>query len=415
MSIFSGTLRAIALCLSLAVAGTVTSAPATARPDRTARPGHPLDRVALQRALDAVPAAGVPGAFASMRAGRRGWAGAAGIAELSNARPMRPAMRQRVGSITKTFVATTLLQLVDEKRLRLDDPVGRWLPELVPGELGQQVTVRMLLNHTSGIGNYTDAILDSLAAVEQVRTTTYAPAELVSIALRLPPTGAPGEAFSYSNTNYILVGLIIERVTGNGAVTEVNRRILRPLELTDTYFPGTDPRIRGPHAGAYFAPLGVRDFSEYGMTWAWTAGELIATMDDLNTFFRALLAGRLLSAPTLDEMLTVVPYDPAVPEAGGYGLGIFRAETPCGPIWGHDGGVIGQITFSMHRRDASRQVSFAMNLSHYQLLAPGPHPIDLAWQEFVLVAHCPERATTATGRPVPLPTPGIAALSGRSG
>ncbi|WP_192772699.1 serine hydrolase domain-containing protein [Plantactinospora soyae] len=402
----------MALCLVLAVLNTVVPAPALAQPDRADGPG--LDRAALQRALDAIPEAGAPGTYAAVRAGRSGWGGAAGIADLSNARPTRPDLRHRVGSITKTFVSTALLQLVDEGRLRLDDPVGRWLPQHVPGELGQQVTVRMLLNHTSGLGNYTDAILSSLAAVEQMRTTIYTPAELVAIGLGLPPTGAPGEKYSYSNTNYILAGLIIKRVTGNDPTAEVVRRIIRPLKLTDTYFPGSDPRIRGRHAGAYFAPLGVRNFAEYNMTWAWTAGELVATMADLNTFYRALLDGRLLSAPTLEEMLTVVPFDPAQPEIGGYGLGIYEMRTPCGSLWGHDGVVVGQITFSLHSRDASRQASFGLNISHYGLFLPEAHPIDEAWARFLLAAHCPQDAGPATRAATTLPTPGIDSLAVRT-
>ncbi|WP_203856130.1 serine hydrolase domain-containing protein [Plantactinospora mayteni] len=369
-----------------------------------------LDRSALRRALAAVPAAGVPGAVAAARTGRQSWIGAAGIADLAQARPIRPWSRHRVGSITKTFVSTTLLRLVDEGALGLDDQVGRWLPDLVPGVLGQRVTVRMLLNHTSGIGNYTDVLLDSLSAVERVGSTPYSPAELVSIGLGLPRTGEPGEVFGYSNTNYILVGLVIERVTGNPATDEVTRRVIWPLRLADTYFPGGDRTIRGPHAGAYFAPLGVRNFGEYGMTWAWTAGELIATMDDLNRFFRALLGGRLLSAATLAEMLSTVPFDPEAPEFGGYGLGIYRTATPCGEVWGHDGGVIGQLTISLHSRDGGRQASLGSNLSHYQLYAAEPHPIDIAAQEFLRVAHCPDSPAGAAWTPPSLP--GIPAIAG---
>lgn len=107
----------------------------------------------------------------------------------------------------------------------------------------------------------------------------------------------------YSNTNYILAGLLIESITGNPAAAEVQRRILRPLMLTGTSFPGPDPTIHGPHSGAYFAPFGVRDLSEFNMSWAWMAGEMIGTTADLNSFFRALLGGDLLSPATLDEML----------------------------------------------------------------------------------------------------------------
>lgn len=410
------------MAASLLLVGAIAAVPgsAAARPDRLAPAGRTpdltgpgLDRGALQRSLGAVAAAGAPGALAAVRVDRTSWRGAAGLAELSNARPMRPELRHRIGSITKTFVATALLQLVQEGRIGLDDPVGRWLPELVPGEVGRRVTVRMLLNHTSGIGNYTDALLNSLTAVREVGTTDHHPAELVATGLALPRTGEPGQRYSYSNTNYLLAGLLIERVTGNDATAEVTRRILRPLRLTDTYFPGADPRIRGPHGGAYFAPLGVRDFGPYNMTWAWTAGELISTMEDLNTFFRALLGGQLLAAGTLDEMLTTVPFDPQVPQAGGYGLGIYGVGLPCGTVWGHDGGVIGHLTISWHSRDGARQVSTGINLSHYQIFAPDEsHPVDEAWIGFVAAAHCPAATATAARTSLPATLPGRTALTG---
>ncbi|BCB77025.1 hypothetical protein Pflav_034350 [Phytohabitans flavus] len=258
----------------------------------------------------------------------------------------------------------------------------------------------MLLNHTSGIGNYTNAVLDTLAEVISVGSTSFTPEELVRIGLSLPPTGAPGERFSYSNTGYILAGLLIEKVTGNDAAAEVTRRVIRPLRLQDTYFPGADPTIRGPHAGAHFALLGVRDFARYDMTWAWTAGELISTPSDLDTFFRALLGGRLLPPAQLAQMRTTVPSDPAQPDAGGYGLGLYWVTTPCGPAWGHDGGVVGQITLSMHSPDGSRQLSLATNLSHYQIGLPELHPIDAAWINMLVAGICPAgpaaRATTGT-------------------
>ncbi|GLH95985.1 serine hydrolase domain-containing protein [Phytohabitans aurantiacus] len=385
MSNLSRSLRTVATALVLAVSA--TALPASASAD--------TDNRALRQALSAVHTAGAPGAFAEARDGGRVWAGATGIANLANAAPTRPHMRHRVGSITKTFVAATILQLAGERRLGLDDPVGKLLPDLVTGEVGERVTVRMLLNHTSGIGNYTDALLTSVGAVVSVGTTTYTPAELVAIALGMPRTGEPGAAYSYSNSNYILAGLIIQRLTGNDPATEITRRILRPLRLTDTYFPGADPAIRGPHAGAYFASLGVRDLSTYKMTWGWMAGELISTTSDLNDFYRALFGGKVLSPALLAQMRTTVPFDPSEPEAGGYGLGVYFLASPCGQIWGHDGGVIGQITISWHLPDLGRQVTYAQNFSHYQL-TPELHPIDEAFQAFLVRALCPEALDSST-------------------
>jgi D-alanyl-D-alanine carboxypeptidase len=385
-------LRTAATALVLAVAA--AALPASASAD--------TDNRALRQALAAVHAAGAPGAYAEVRDRGRVWAGATGIANLTNATPTRAHMRHRVGSITKTFVATTLLQLVGERRLGLDDPVGTLLPDLVTGEVGQRVTVRMLLNHTSGIGNYTNELFNSVATVESVGTTTYTPAELVAIALAMPRTGEPGAAYSYSNSNYVLAGLIIQRLTGNDPAAEIARRILRPLRLTDTYFPGTDPTIRGPHAGAYFASLGVRDLSRYNMSWAWLAGELISTTEDLNDFYRALFGGKVLSPALLAQMRTTVPFDPSAPEVGGYGLGVYFIGTPCGPAWGHDGGVVGQITVSLHLPDLGRQATYAQNFSHYQI-TPEHHPIDAAYEAFLARALCPETATARSTTPLRVP------------
>ncbi|MFI7079239.1 serine hydrolase domain-containing protein [Micromonospora sp. NPDC049903] len=399
------------MATSLTLVATIAVVPASAVAQPGASAGQ-LDRTGLRAGLAAVPEAGVPGALAAVRDGRHDWQGAAGQAFLTTPRPMQPQMRHRIGSITKTFVATTVLQLVDDGRLGLDDPIGQRLPDVVPGELGTQVTVRMLLNHTSGIGNYTNAMIDSYAAINRMQVTTYAPAELVATGLAMPPTNAPGERFSYSNTNYVLAGMLIEAVTGNSTAAEVQRRILRPLKLTGTSFPGTDPTIRGPHGGAYFAPFGVRDMSGFNMSWAGAAGEMISTTADLNTFFRALLRGDLLRPATLDQMLTRVPMVPELPEAGGYGLGIYSLPTPCGEFWGHDGAVIGHLTYSLHSRDSGRQVSSGINLSHYQIGLPDAHPVDIAWQTFLLTAMCPANGVSSRSAQAAPQLPSVTRMPG---
>jgi D-alanyl-D-alanine carboxypeptidase len=347
-----------------ALAGVLLLIPLTATPATATRETHP-DAELLRSLLEAEHTAGMPGVFAEVRSGRATWRGAAGVANVTTGAPTRPYMRHRIGSITKTFVATTVLQLVGERRIKLDAPIGRYLPDLVPGEVGRTVTVRMLLNHTSGIGNYTDTLFATLDGLIEVGRTSYTPRQLVEIGLAMPPTNAPGAAWSYSNTNYILAGLLVERVTGRPMEAEVSRRILRPLGLWHTYFPGDEPYIRGPHASAYVPWIdgNLRDFEAYQMSWGWAAGEMVSTMDDLNRFFRALSSGRLLGPALLAEMRETVPVDPSLPEAGGYGLGLFNVTLPCGVFWGHTGGVIGQSTFSFHSADGSRQVSMAENMA----------------------------------------------------
>jgi D-alanyl-D-alanine carboxypeptidase len=367
------------------VAAPLAAAPAAAVPD-TADPER--ERL-LQDLLEAEHAAGMPGLFAQVRAGGDIWRGAAGAADVTTGRAPKPSFQHRIGSITKTFVATTVLQLVGEGRLSLDAPIGDHLPEVVPGELGSQVTIRMLLNHTSGIADYDHVLLGTADDIVNLGKRTVTRQELLAIALAQPPTGAPGALWSYSNTGYIILGLLIERITGRPYSAEASRRILRPLRLHDTYFPGTDPHLRGPHMNAYlpWTDGTLRDFTAYNMSWAWAAGELVSTAHDLNRFYRALLTGRLLRPDLLAQMQTTVPTRPETPEGVRYGLGLLSLPLPCGRFWGHDGVVIGQGTLSLHSEDGNRQLSLAENVSHYT--PPDvPHPIDYARGRFLVAALC---------------------------
>ena len=376
--------------------------PAAASPAAATAAARDDTRALLQALLEAEHDAGMPGVFAEVRDGRRAWELAAGVADVDTGRPVRPYFRHRVGSITKTFVATTVLQLVGERRLRLDAPIGRYLPDEVPGAVGQEVTVRMLLNHTSGIGNYTGAILATPDDVVRVGQTTYTPQQLIAIGLAMPATNAPGAAWSYSNTNYVILGRLIERLTGGPYSTEISRRILRPLGLRHSYFPGADPRIRGPHSAAYVPWIdgALRDFSVYNMSSAYSAGELISTPQDLNRFYRALLTGRLLRPDLLAQMQTTVPFDPAAPDAGGYGLGLYWVPTPCGRFWGHDGGTVGHVTISWHSADGRRQISLAENMAFYENPA-----IDEARGQFLLTATCGPQQNTTRAAPAAAPGP----------
>ena len=358
--------------------------PASAAPKHQ---GNDTGRLVQQ--LEAMHEAGMPGVFAQVRDGSRAWSLAAGVADIDTGRPVRPQFRQRAGSITKTFVATTVLQLVGEHLVDLDAPIARYLPDVVPGRLGRQVTVRMLLNHTSGIGDYSAALFSSPEAGEALRFRTFAPQELIGIGLSQPVTNAPGERWSYSSTNYIILGLLIERLTGRSYAQEIRRRILRPLGLRHTSFPGTSPYIRGPHMAGYvpWTDGSLRDVTVFSPSSSWAAGEMISTAGDLNRFYRALLTGRLLSPALLAQMQTTVPIIPDMPEVAGWGLGILWLATPCGRVWGHTGGVVGYSTYSWHSVDGRRQVTLAENLIEYA--TPGPaHPIDQARDAFLTTAIC---------------------------
>jgi D-alanyl-D-alanine carboxypeptidase len=193
----------------------------------------------------------------------------------------------------------------------------------------------MLLNHTSGIFNYTDD-LEALNRYE-----THSPESLVQIAVSHPPTFTPGAGWAYSNTNYVLAGVIIERVTGRALAEEITERISRPLGLTDTYLPhGSDPTIHGPHSRHYTklfqtdpgAP--VHDATELDSSVFWAAGGVISTAGDLNRFFGALLGGRILPPDQQRDMFTTVPTRGWISNAA-YGLGVSSVRLPCGEtVWG---------------------------------------------------------------------------------
>ncbi|MGW0610548.1 serine hydrolase domain-containing protein [Streptomyces sp. NPDC002788] len=375
----------------------VLTAPAHAGTDASRGSASPAGP-ALRASLDAVHEAGMYGVFSSVRDGGERWTGASGVADVDTGRPVTPGMRQRVGSISKTFTAVGLLQQVERGRIRLDAPVGDYLPDLIPGERGRRITVRMLLNHTSGIGDYVAGAFPSLtqgstASLDEERFRSIRPRELVRLGLAAPATGRPGAVpGSYSNTNYVIAGLLLEKVTGQQAYTYLTRNVIDRAGLRHTYLPRS-PYIKGPHPRMYESFYGLidppRDYSVYDMSWAYTAGSVVSTTDDLNRFYRALLGGKLVRAASLDEMTRTVPVS-----GMDYGLGIYALEVPgCGRFWGHDGAVFGAGTIALSSRDGMRQVAVAQNLMKYQSLdedgVPQPHAIDNALAAHVVRALCP--------------------------
>lgn len=320
------------LCVLLAA---TTAAPALAA---TASP--------LQQSLDRLTAQdGVPGAEAVVTDHGRVSVTRSGLGDIAAGTPFPRDAVFRAGSITKTFVATVVLQLVAEGKVKLDAPIERYLPGVVAGNGndGTKITVRQLLQHTSGIYNYTADLLTG-TDLEALRHRGADPAELVAIAMKHPPLFAPGSQWSYSNTNYIIAGMLVEKITGHGVATEITRRITRPLGLCDTSLPGRgDERLPDPHAIGYHPLNGVlADFTDFDPSIAGAAGALVTTGRDLDTFFTALLGGRLLPAAQLAEMKHTVPAD-----QDAYGLGLMRGTLPDGkPYWGHDGEIFGFSTDS---------------------------------------------------------------------
>lgn len=300
----------------------------------------------LQRLMDEVVAAGAPGALVLRRDGNR--------AQRAGAGDVNTGDRFRIGSVTKTFVATVVLQLVAEGKLRLADSVDRWLPGLVPNGAG--ITVRQLLAHRSGLYDYVDdpAVFSPYAADPSY---VWTPRQLVVRAVSHPPVfERPGTRFSYSSTNYLVLELIVEAATGKSLEDNLRRRIFEPLALRRTSF---EPfRVRGPYAHGHRLPShqGVvtgapADTSRLSASWTWGAGAIVSTADDLARFFRALLTGRLVPPALLRDMETL--------NAAGrirYGLGLAAFPTSCGQAWGHTGNIAGTIAVAWNTKDADRQL-----------------------------------------------------------
>jgi D-alanyl-D-alanine carboxypeptidase len=294
-----------------------------------------------------------------------------------------------------------VLQLVAEGKIGLDVPAAGYLPQF---GLDPRITVRMLLQHTSGVFAFTGEYYPDGTVVPGIvlwsgkewvdnRFLTYRPEELVRFALSKPARFAPGTDWSYSNTNYVLARLLIEKVTGHSYAEEMQRRILRPLGLRDTSVPGTSPEIPGPHAHSYYryedaGQWKTTDVTRQNPSWISSAGEMISTTQDLQTFISALLGGKLLPDWLLAEMRK--PHPTSDPTSD-YGLGLFelRADSNCSGtmLINHNGGVQGYATLMYSTPDGSKTLTASAS---YVDDATGAKPVAFqkAAQQLLNVVFC---------------------------
>lgn len=377
------------LALLVAGAAVLVSVPSAAvavdTPDRTV--------AALQRDVDALLATGATGVLAEVSGLPHPLAARAGVADPAAGQPVPWQAKHRIASTTKTFVATVLLQLTGEGKLDLDDPVDRWLPGLVAGNDhdGRRITIRQLLGNTSGLPDYLDDLpLERATTPEEFhreRFRTYQPDQLVAMALRHPPVFQPGKGWHYSNTNYVLAGMIIDKVTGTPWAQAVHERIIQPLALTDTTIPGTSAHLPSPRLAAHkrLRPDGPPvDVSTYAAGHA--DDSMISTPSDVNRFLRALLSGRLLKPAQLEEMQATERAEPyeAIWDQPGYGLGLMKRRLSCGEwVWFHSGGFLNAITDNAVTPDGRRAVTVAIASTEQ----PGQDKLPQAKASAALIDH----------------------------
>ncbi|MGH1279033.1 serine hydrolase domain-containing protein [Bacillus basilensis] len=314
-------------------------------------------RTSIEQVIDkAADAKNVPGVIVTVKNGEASWAYASGEGNIERNHKVDADSAFRIGSTTKTFVATVVLQLAGEKKLSLDDTVEKWLPGLIKGKGydGSKITIRQLLNHTSGIADYlTPDLKENLI---ENPSENYTAEQLISRALQLEPV----KGWSYSNTNMVIIGLIIQKVTGESYAEQIKKRIMEPLSLKETVLPGSSMDIPKKNARGYLNTGDkLVDITLFNPSFANASGEMISTGEDMTTFFRALLGGKLLTPEMQKEMVTNTVDTPL----GKYGLGIHATKLPDGTeVWGHGGGIPGFTNFAGGTKDGQHVISININV-----------------------------------------------------
>ncbi|MFI1799402.1 serine hydrolase domain-containing protein [Streptomyces sp. NPDC020379] len=330
----------------------------------------PLDTKALRAAISDLqhPQATAAQLRVSGSAGQ--WYGTSGKADLRTGQAVRADDRFRIGSITKVFVATTVLQLAAEHRVDLDTPVQHYLPGLLPKDYAP-ITVGQLLNHTSGLPGATGPGVPDMSTPEDVlkhRDDRWTPERLVAVSTRAPLKFTPGTRQEYRGINYVLAAMLVEKVTGHAYGKEIDARVLRPLGLRNTSVPGDDPKIHGPHVHGYLAMSDgtLKDATDFNQSEAWGEGEMISTTGDLDRFISALFSGKLLPEPALDKMFTLPSPDVRMTDGSpaSYSMGLQSVTVNGITFWGKTGERWGYNSAMVSTKDGRRRAEFSFNPTH---------------------------------------------------
>ncbi|WP_314219082.1 serine hydrolase domain-containing protein [Streptomyces zaehneri] len=358
-TVLAASLVAVLAAGPLAAPAFATPAPAPA--SASAHPANALDVEALSAALTGLPDQDATAALVRVGGTDGTWRGSAGVRDLPSAAPADADARFRAGSTTKVVTAAAVLRLAAERRVDLDRPVQRYLPGLLGGKF-RPITVRQLLNHTSGIPAG-DGLGDSFEEVYAHRFDTLPPRQVVASAAAKGPEFRPGERQHYLNINYTILGLLIEKVTGRSYASEATRLVLAPAGMKDTYFPGADPRIAGPHNRGYQAvrkadgTTELVDVTEWNQADRFAAGDMISTTADLERLLTSLFRGRIVPGPQLREMFTV----PAHIDGATYSAGLQRFVYEGKVYWLKSGGRYGYNALIAGTRNLGRTLVYSVN------------------------------------------------------
>jgi D-alanyl-D-alanine carboxypeptidase len=360
------------LVTSAAAAGVITATPLATQPAALAQRSTPapLTHDLEATIAESIQAASIPGANVLVeRPGSAPWIASLGVADIDGGTPMSPDMHMRLGSITKTMTATLVLQLVDEGTISLDDTLADVMPDISAFPDAREIPIRHLLNMRSGAFNYTEdqSIFRQMASEP---TREWTPDELIDTTLAHDPYFEPGEGFHYSNTNYILLGMIVEQLTNRSLQESLDERLFAPIGMAHTSLPDTaelpSPFARGygmditSPAGATPAPgnlNALRDWTELNPTIAWAAGGVVSTLGDLQIWMRELTEGTLISESMQRERLSFTLVEQGADVGYGLGIGSYYGMV------GHDGSIFGYEGFMGHDPDTDTSIIALINVS----------------------------------------------------
>ncbi|SDY99662.1 D-alanyl-D-alanine carboxypeptidase [Amycolatopsis xylanica] len=369
-------MRTALTALATAAALTLTALPALAD-DVPEIP--PINETALRAAIAGLPDIDTTGALVRITGEKGQWSGTSGVSDLRSDAPVRPDGYFRIGSTTKVYTAVMVLQLAQEHRIDLDEPVQRYLPGLLPADY-PRIPVYTLLDHTSGLPSVDIPELYDPQWILRHRYDHWSPRQVVETALRHPIDFQPGTAQKYTNTAYVTAGMLVEKVTGRSYARNLRERITEPLGLCHTYYPNDDPRLPNPAARGYLNVDGVdltgihtdivtrdgskfADVTEMNQSIPGAAGAIISTAADLDAFITGLFDGRLLGAEMMPRLFTV----PQVPMFDGKGMATYSQGlmslklTKDLTVWGKTGSRYGYSSGVFATRDLRRKVAYSVN------------------------------------------------------